>query len=527
MKRKLPICLLTFLWAEITAFVFSSRLNSLLDILLGTLFGKSFSQRGVLIRIIIFTLIAAVTAAVICRVLMNRKMNSAVILFCLLICLTAVGIICADQTLRRDDYWEIRDANLYGFPGFISYEYLTFNGRYFSLFVKSLYTIFDPLVYINLLLFVNIVLLCAAFFYLMKILAPESSLSLKLSVGVCLAMGMIFASSNIWEVWFWGGGTFIYGIGITFAVWAVVLMIALETDPAHRGRKAAAAALCLFFACGTSELVTASLCLFSFMIFLLPRVLWKRKLNVSNAFLFLFTWGITVVIMLTSGNMKNAARLSGDPTFGTEPLLPKLSEIFISVPETLGRYFYSRIEYMAVFAVIVLLIGLSLPSLRMSGKALCASCVVLILGAVGALSVNVIIGFVPPRVITIPLDWIFLAIAMLMLWCGAHLRGRLSGWDGWHAAAGVAALSVLSVTALFYMNNIGMVRDIRTAWFARDRVLSALNGAEENVKTCAIPVMGSGTADPSEDPTQDFNIVTAYYYGLPSVTADHLCAPFD
>ena len=43
----------------------------------------------------------------------------------------------------------------------------------------------------------------------------------------------------------------------------------------------------------------------------------------------------------------------------------------------------------------------------------------------------------------------------------------------------------------------------------------------------AIPVLGSSAADPSDDPTRDFNIVTAYYYGLPSVTADHLCHPFD
>ena len=263
------------------------------------------------------------------------------------------------------------------------------------------------------------------------------------------------------------------------------------------------------------------------MIFLLPRVVWKRRTNGYNAFLFIFTWVITIIVMLTSGNFKYAAGLSGNPAFWDEPLWPKIANLFLLVPSTLGRYFYSRIEYLIAFLVIVFLIGLSLPVLRVSGKAVGAAAVVLFLGACGSLSINLLVRFMPSRVVSIPLDWIFLGIALFMLWGGSQVRRRLSGFTGWHIAAGVAALSVFSIAAFFYVDNIGMVRDIRSAWIARDRVLSSLNGAEENVETCAIPVMGSGYADPSEDPTRDFNIVTAYYYGLPSVTADHLCAPFD
>ena len=213
------------------------KVYPLFDSIFMKLFGKTFFQRGPVMRLAVIMLIAAVLSVLVWKLLSNQKMNTAVMIGCIVVDLVMLGVICANQTIRRDDYWEIHDARLYGFPGFISHLYLNFDGRFFSWFVKSLYVFFDPLVYINILLFVNILVLMAALFYLMKILAPGSSVWAKISAAFCLGIGMLFASSDIWEVWFWGSGTFVYGLGVTFVVWAAVLMIDLETGFAIRNSK--------------------------------------------------------------------------------------------------------------------------------------------------------------------------------------------------------------------------------------------------------------------------------------------------
>ena len=72
-----------------------------------------------------------------------------------------------------------------------------------------------------------------------------------------------------------------------------------------------------------------------------------------------------------------------------------------------------------------------------------------------------------------------------------------------------------------------MIRDIRSGWEYRDKVLKSISDRTQPVQTCTLPIMSSRGEDLSEDPEFEVNIVTAYYYGLPEVTAGDPCPPFD
>lgn len=526
-KNKRFIFFLAFLWAGITLSIFYTEISGCLDYVFLKIIGKSFSQRGKLIQMEVIVFCALLTAFLVTRLISNKKRNAAVIWFSLAVCVSLLCIICAFQTIRRDDYWEIHDAHFYGFPEFIRYEYVTFNGRYFSLFLRSLYQFVTPTVYMNILLTINILSLCSAFIYLMKLLSDVLSVQERYIGGICSALGILFMSPNIWEVWFWASGTFVYGVGIMFAIWASVLMIDIEISSGPKTTRTIAAAVCIFCACGCSELITASVCFFSLMILILPRLLYKRAWNIRNVLLTLESWALTVLILLTSGNFVNAGRLSEEQgrTF-TDLLLSFPGKVLISA-DTIIRYTYSRLEYLVLFAGLFFILGLCFTWKSIPLKTLFSAIIVLFITAAGVLTINALIGFMPARVISIPLDWILLGISLLMLQVGSYVRNKFVPDADLRIVSGLISLALLTIAGHFYLRNIGTILDIRTAWIARDQVLSAMGGSDVPVETCAIPVMGSGQADPSDDPTRDFNIVTAYYYGFPSITADHICSPFE
>ena len=59
-----------------------------------------------------------------------------------------------------------------------------------------------------------------------------------------------------------------------------------------------------------------------------------------------------------------------------------------------------------------------------------------------------------------------------------------------------------------------------------DEILALACDADEPYSIFGITGRMNGRLFIHSLPDWDFNIVTAYYYGFPSVTADHLCAPF-
>lgn len=503
------------------------KLLSFFDPVLNNLFHKSLSQRSETIQIIFILTAALLVSYLIWFFIQKVKNTKWIRLVCIVISALLIGIICWNQTLRRDDYWEIRDAFKYGFPGYIFYEYTHVCGRYFSQFLKSLYQFFPPTEYINTLLIATFVLLCTGCILLLKTVLKRSLRIDLLNGGLCVALGIIFISPNLWEVWFWSSATFVYGTGFALILIAIGLMISEIGSQDHSLRKTFIAAVCIFCACGTSELNAISICALTFFVLLFSYIVKKEAIRKRMLFLMLLAWGLTIFIVLTSGDLKGADEVYHGGYRSFSAVLSSLRGNIISSVLLIFQYTKARIEFLLLFSVLGFLIGFCEPSISINKKVLTTVVLSLILTAVISLTINTMIGYIPPRVISIPLGWLLLAVMLLMLYFGSQSSKRFFNTDQEHAIPVLIPLVLLTVSVFFYQNNIGMIRDIRSAWIERDRILSEMNGSEEPVKTCAIPVMGSSMADPGEDPRQEFNIVTAYYYGVPSITADHLCAPFE
>ena len=520
--------LLYFLWVSITLWIARLRISSVLDSITNPLFHRAFSQRSGKTQFLVILVLAFLVSYLIWRLVRRIHNTKWIQILCILSSAWLIGILCWSQTLRRDDYWEIRDAYKYGFPGFVTYEYRNVCGRYFSQFLKSLYQFFPPTEYINTLLIITFLLLWIGCLLLLRTCLRKSEQIELLSGGLAMALAVMFMSPNIWEVWFWGGGTFIYGVGIALTIMAAALMIWNDISDDHSTARTFAAALCIACACGTSELNTASVCSFSFLIFILPKILYGQKLNRKNGFLVLFAWGGTAFILLTSGDLKSNAYLpEGESNFSLISMLQVFPEKILESVQNILQYFSGRIEFVLLFLSLAFSFGVCSGKKHIPAKLSCAVVLSAILTGVGALTINSMLDFMPPRVVSIPLGWIILAMMLAACDAGIRFRNRFFQSFPFRTVSVLIPLVMLTVVGWFYLNHIDLVRNIRSAWIDRDETLRSMAGTDVPVETCAIPVLGSSAADPSDDPTRDFNIVTAYYYGLPSVAADHLCHPFD
>lgn len=517
---------LYFLWVSAAMWISRQKLSALLDPVSNHLFHKSLSQRSETIQIVLILAAALPVSFLIWFFIRKMKNTKWLRLVCILVSAVLIGIICWNQTLRRDDYWEIRDAFKYGFPGYIIYEYTHVCGRYFSQFLKSLYQFFPPTEYINTLLIITFLLLCTGCILLLKTVQKRSQWIDLLSGGSCAALGVIFMSPNLWEAWFWSSATFVYGTGFALILIAMGSMISEIGSSERSLRKTFIAAFCIFCACGTSELNAASVCALTFFVLFFSYIFKKETVRKRMVFLMLFAWGLTVIIFLTSGDLKGADEVYHGGYSSFSAVFSSLRGNIISSVLLIIQYSKARIEYLLLFSVLGFFMGFCAQKISINKKVLTAVILSLILTAVISLTINTMIGYIPPRVISIPLGWLLLAVMLLMLYLGSQTHQRFFDQGQIQVIPALIPLVLLTVSVIFYQNNIGMICDIRSAWIERDRILSEMNGSEEPVKTCAIPVMGSSMADPGEDPDWEFNIVTAYYYGFPSVTADHLCAPF-
>ncbi len=196
--------ILIFLWLEFTFWYFRLKLMAAADSIFLRIIGKTLSDRSAIIQFAAISCMA-LAAALVIRWILHIPRNEFIGIVSLAVIFLLIGIICGLQTLRRDDYWEIHDANKYGFPGFIYYEYININGRYFSLFLKNLYRFLPSVLYINCMLFATFAFLCAGSSFLVKQISQQTGRINYLAGGVCIALEMILMSANIWEVWFWGG----------------------------------------------------------------------------------------------------------------------------------------------------------------------------------------------------------------------------------------------------------------------------------------------------------------------------------
>ncbi len=495
-------------------------------------FGRSFSGRSLFVQHAVYGLVIA-TAAFLFFIFLrklskaDRKVFRAAVIFGVVIILTLFAIICFEQTIRRDDYWEIHDSQKYGFPGFLKMEFTAVNGRYFNLLLKSMYAIFQPEHYIHIALTVNLLCLCCACVYLCDVLLRISCLEHNFIHSLCggagLMMSALFMSPKIWEVWFWAGGTFIYGVGITFAI----LILALYLDESCGKHHIALTLLCITCACGCSELITASVCAFGAGFIFINLIIGNGSRNKLLIIYTLWSFACTAFILFFSPNAGYAAELSSSGAKSTDGMLliylQRLPECLKTSVETLWWFLYGRLEYAVFLAVVFFMFGICFRKRKFSGLAFILGILWLFLTAAGVLTLNIFMNYVPGRVLTIPLLWVFLMIASCFFLLGTHVK-KVSVCK---AIPSVCIILLCILGGWFYKGSISLLRDIHLGWTYRDQMIRSIEDKTRPVIACTIPVIGSTERDLSSDPSFEVNLVTAVYYQVPEITGGNPCPPFD
>lgn len=336
---------------------------------------SSFSGRSAAVQQFIYIVIVAASGCVLYFLLKklsraDRKISETFVIVFLAAVLAMLFVLCFEQTLRRDDYWETHDAQKYGFPGFLLLEFKSVNGRYFSLLLRSMYAFFDPELYIHAALAVNIGCLFAACIYLCRTLlflsGHKVTMSRSLTGGTLLALSALFMSPKIWEVWFWGSGTFVYGVGITLAI----AILALYLDACRGNTHIPLTIFCITCACGASELITASVCSFGVGLLLINWITGNKKRNKPLLFFTLWSFLCTGFVLVFSASAGYAGELSGGDAAGPGgffgSLLLKLPGLLYESAGMLADYFYSRLEYAVYLMIAAFLFGIAFPKKKLN-----------------------------------------------------------------------------------------------------------------------------------------------------------------
>ena len=504
-----------------------------LDNMFFSVTGKNLLGRNLPIRIVVFggagILAVAAIVGLIKLMLKNQKIGAVVVWIVILGGFVMLARMCAVMVLRRDDLWEVREAQRYGFWGVQKYDFLTYNGRYFSWFLKAFYNIFDPVPYIDIMLLVCLILtfggLTDLIHTLLKQLNADSPWTTAAGIAFSALAAFIMLCSNVWEVWFWGAGTFIYGYGVALTLWIAALTARVLAYPDRRQPFVKGLAVfCVFCACGCSELVTASVGIFLFVLFV---TLWiKNKRPHPFVTVLLVTACVCVlVILLFSGTVGLAMKrrnYDSEAEHGLMEIIRNLPESFNYIVHVIWSFIKIHWWFLALFAAVCFLCGFSVPLTKGQRIAMLGAIVLLIVTAHVSMLVNAIAKFTPPRVIGVPICWVTLACgAAAFLLGGLIPRGRADV-----SIALVCALCGLCFLCDFYGESFETMRTLRSAWMERDAELQALSGTEGVVTTCSLPVPGSSVLDIPPDDIDGYSGNMAAYYGLEALRADEKCPAF-
>ena len=523
---------------------FRSGIAQKVDEVFLSLFGKNLSGRNLLIQIAFYGLL--ILFSVLLPILLRRLIDhrpgfryaaDALILLMLAVPAVQLLIICANQVLRRDDYWEIADALQYGFPGSMFFEMQRYNGRYTGWGLRSLHAILPSIPYIDIFLFLNLMILTTGTSLLCHRLLKARSAQEKsyrgmdlraLVMGSGLTLAFVLMASNIFEFWFWGSGTMIYGFGVSMCVLTTVLVWNASESASLRSRKMILPLITCFLTCGCSELCTASLTAFLVLLLIWLRIR-DRKWN-SRVLIFIGEIILCCILIFTgsasldfSGTSAHVQEQAAD--LSAAGLFARLRGIFDWAFHGLQGYTFVKSRTLILFLLTAFLTG-SQTKFEKSTKIRCLILAVLLtVIAHVILMINTALDYMPPRVITVGICWYFTGMALVCFLTGSLLCPEKQGCTDQIKLMLCVLLFMIAVNN-FYQENIGTVRGIRQSWYIRDHLIQMSANSEEPLLTCALPSPGSSNADISADPLEDFNIGTANYYQVPEISAEVLCPPY-
>ncbi len=504
------------------------------------LFGKNLTGRNPVLQIAVFgsCFLFSLLFPVFLGRLISRRPKAVLLADTIILAILAFPAvqllkICANQVLRRDDYWEIADAVTYGFPGSALYEMKRYNGRYTGWGLRSLHALLPHIPYIDIFLFVNFVLLTIGTsmlsFRFLKI-QKRKSFGMKLQaflIGFGLSIAFILMSSNIWEFWFWGSGTMIYGFGVSMCLLSIALILRAADDEQLRIRKMILPAVACFLTCGCSELCTASLAAF-----ILITLIWKRivrgKWDKRLLFFFAEVCILTAGVFLFSGSLNYAGEYAhledGNIADNVHELSGRLPVIISWAVKGLYGYTFIKYRELLLFLGVALLIGTQLHFDAKSRKNILILAFLLTILAHCVLMINSFLDYMPPRVITVGICWFVTAMALVCMVIGSFLNtGSRKPVN--HIVLIFCALFLSLGMNRFYQENIDEHRMIRESWTIRDALLRQRINSDEPIESCSLPCPGSFREDILQDPEDPYNRGIALYYKIPSIWADFRCPP--
>lgn len=524
--------------------IYRSEILQKTDAVFTSVFGKNLTGRSLPLQITVYALLFLLSLLI--PILLRRliehdsKFNrlAEFLILLLIACpLIQLLIICANQILRRDDYWEIADAYEHGFPGSMFFEIRRYNGRYTGWGLKSLHAFLPDIPYIDTFLFLNQVLLIIGTTLLayrfMKSRSGELHAypGIKLQAFVCgfgLAMSFVLMSSNIWEFWFWGSGTMIYGFGISMCLLSLALVWNASEEASFRNKKMILPFFTCLITCGCSELCTASLAAFLVLLLIGVRIRtkkWNRQILFFLAEIFL------CCLMIFSGTASldlagTHAHWDAQESVNEVQRLPvRLLERLRWGFESLQGYTFAKPRTLILFLLTAFITGTQMNIDKKSAVRLTVLAILLTFIAHAVLMINTMLDYMPPRVITIGICWYLTAMILFCMMIGSLLcPGKRTHTDlvKLVLCALVFAVSVNS----FYSENIHEVRKIRSSWNIRENLLQMTAKEDEPMVTCSLPCLGSSRDDILPDPLDDFNIGTAQYYRVPQISAELRCPPW-
>lgn len=493
--------------------------------------GSSFFGRSHMVQVLIYTGVIILVSLVLFFILKKlsgvaENVNKTALILCFIIIFIMLAILCFEQTLRRDDYWEIHDSQNFGFPDFLLFEFRAINGRYFSLLLRSMYAFFDPEQYIHIALFINLILLFCVCTYLSHVCLDYClkfhPVYLSFGCGMLLMMAALFVSPKIWEVWFWGSGTFVYGVGITLGIG----ILAFYLDACRGNAHIILTLICVTCACGCSELVAASVCAFGVGILIINTFYFHGRINKS---LLIFTlWSLACVgfILIFSNSANYAGELSsGNSGSGNNLILHFLKQLPFFLREsflTICAFFYSRLEYIVFLCGISFYLGTACSLKPFRKLPVFLGIILMFLTAIAVLTMNIFMHYIPGRVLNIPLLWCFLACSSLFFLLGA----KVSAGTG-KLAPMVCAILLCVPAAVLYKDSIPLLRNIYSGWHERDEMILSIKDKNQPITVCTIPVIGSYPWDLSDDPNFETNLVASVYYQVPQIIGGEPCFSVD
>ena len=531
-----------FIWV-VSLLVFRIRIINFLDFIFFEITEKSLLTRNVYIQIAVLSgsFLLIFFLPIILQNCFFRKtdltMNHAArvsILSPLIVIFVCFCILSWNVRLKRDDYWEIFDAQTLGQFKFIASSYLNLMTRYTSLLLKSLYVIFPPTLYIDSCLILCLIMIFSGLSLINKIFLEHFSIvqdiptlnMVSLVMGGNETVGFLMMSPKIWEIYLWGSGAFVYAFGIGLTILSIYCILRIILGKSKSSGFFIFTSILCILSCGCSELTTISFCIYSFALLIGFRLFYHRPSGWHKKLIFfwILSWIAALFSFAAPGGKARAdsfIQISTEDSFFAL-IISRIGDAFQTGLNVITGFFLYRLDLLVFFLLVSFLLGLLVKIRKEKIIQLLFIIFVLLFASFVCILPNALLHYVPTRVVGIPWSWIYLSSCLLTFVAGSLLVKKPSK-EYLYICLLIGTIIPMCIFGSFFSNSIDMVKRIRLEWEYRDQILQTIDKQPTLIETCQVPVLGTDMMDILENPHDEFNTIIAEYYGIKQIKAIESC----